>query len=569
MIHKTLINHLLALVFLLTLASVGFAQNDAAAGKELFKAKCAACHNRDMKTKLVGPGLAGVEGRWKKEDLYAWIRDSKKMVDAGNEQAVKVFEEYSKIMMTPFPDLTDADIGNILAYIEEVAPSKAAVKHGGDAAAGKEAFKSFGCAACHNANMKDKLVGPALKGVEGRWEKKEDLIAWMKDSKALIDAGHPYATKVFEANGKIAMPATPNLTDADAENILAYIYEVSHPKKTAKPVSITAQYPSPSTKSAGQKWVWYILGLVTLLALFMFGYLSRQFNYKEALKTGDTTVKKANIFNAFTYKPVVTALLTIFVVAGGFYNVPRAVHLGRQQGYQPEQPIKFSHVIHATDNKIDCEFCHTGARRSKHSVIPAASTCMLCHKAIKKGTRWGTKEISKIYASVGFDPNKGEYIPNHENMSDEEYEKVFKNILADYVDVPEGSDKQAAAEAQWSYIKESLTSDDNPHVKGPIEWIRIHALPDHVYYNHSQHVNVAGLECQTCHGPVEKMEEVYQYAPLSMGWCVNCHRQTGVKFEGNKYYESYEKLHQELKDGTIDKVTVEDIGGTDCQRCHY
>lgn len=569
MIHKTLINHLLALVVILAFTSVSFAQNDTAAGKELFKAKCAACHNRDMKSKLVGPGLAGVEGRWEKKDLYDWIRDSKKMVDAGNKQAVKVFEENSKIMMTAFPDLTDAEIGNIMAYVEEVAPSKAAVAHAGDAAAGKTAFKDLGCAACHNANMVDKLVGPALKGVEGRWEKKEDLVAWMKDSKALIDAGHPYAVKVFEENSKIQMPATPNMTGADADNILAYIYEVTHPKKEAAPISLTAQYPSPSTSSPGQKWVWYILGLVTLLGLFMYGYLSRQFNYKEALKTGDTSVKKANIFNAFTYKPVVTAMWTIFIVAGGFYNVPRSVNLGRQKGYQPEQPIKFSHVIHATDNQIDCEFCHDGARRSKHSVIPAANTCMLCHKAITKGTRWGTEEISKIYASVGFDPNKGDYIPGYESMSDEEYEKVFKGILLDYVNVPEGSNKQAAADAQWEYIKSSLTSDDNPSVKGPIEWVRIHALPDHVYYNHSQHVNVGGLACQTCHGPVEKMEEVYQYSPLSMGWCLNCHRETGVQFEGNEYYEAYEKLHQEMKDGTREKVTVEDIGGTECQKCHY
>ena len=103
----------------------------------------------------------------------------------------------------------------------------------------------------------------------------------------------------------------------------------------------------------------------------------------------------------------------------------------------------------------------------------------------------------------------------------------------------------------------------------PVQWVRIHNLPDHVYFNHAQHVNAGKVECQTCHGPIETMEEVYQYAPLSMGWCVNCHRNHEVQFVDNAYYKVYQKYHEELKNGKRKRVTVEDIGGTECQKCHY
>jgi len=124
-------------------------------------------------------------------------------------------------------------------------------------------------------------------------------------------------------------------------------------------------------------------------------------------------------------------------------------------------------------------------------------------------------------------------------------------------------------EDQWEGIKTSLTNETKDKIQGPIEWVRIHNLPDHAYFNHAQHVMVGKLECQQCHGPVEEMEVVAQYAPLSMGWCINCHRETEVQFTSNEYYQDYEKLHADLASGKKDKVTVEDIGGLECQKCHY
>ena len=210
---------------------------------------------------------------------------------------------------------------------------------------------------------------------------------------------------------------------------------------------------------------------------------------------------------------VIIALTVLVDMATGWrYLLPGAQGTGLHQDYQPVQPIKFSHKLHAGENKIDCGYCHTGAYKGKNAWIPSTNVCMNCHKAIKEGPKYGKTEIAKV-------------VKHHE----------------------EGR---------------------------PIEWVRIHNLPDHAYFNHSQHVVVGKQECQTCHGPVEEMEEVYQYSRLSMGWCVNCHRDTELP---NK--DIYEVLYQDkdknLNDG-IDStfvedhiVTVEDIGGTNCARCHY
>ena len=206
-----------------------------------------------------------------------------------------------------------------------------------------------------------------------------------------------------------------------------------------------------------------------------------------------------------------TVLLFVFALGKS------AIGLGRQQGYQPTQPIKFSHALHAGKNKIECQYCHFTAAESKHANIPSVSTCMNCHAAVQSGPQYGKTEIQKIYNAVGWDP------------------------------------------ATKTYSKEPKK----------VEWVRIHNLPDHVYFNHAQHVTAGKVECQTCHGPIETMDEVYQYSPLSMGWCINCHRNHDVQFVDNAYYNTFKKFHGDMKAGDRTRVTVEDIGGTECQKCHY
>ena len=288
---------------------------------------------------------------------------------------------------------------------------------------------------------------------------------------------------------------------------------------------------------------------------------------------------RQSLWEIVTGRSVIGFGIFALVLWGGYTTVNNAVDLGRTQGYAPDQPIKFSHETHAGINEIDCQYCHDGARRSKHSVIPAANTCMNCHSVVKKGSEYGTSEISKIYASIGYDPINNVYV---EGRSEEEIKANMKswittNFVADYnkanPDTPiDTTSAKALAEfeSQWNGITTSLKDDVDGKIEGPINWVRIHNLPDHAYFNHAQHVTVGKVECQTCHGPVEEMKVLAQYAPLSMGWCVNCHRETEVSgFTENEYYKDYELLHKEIKDGKRSGVTVEDLGGIECQKCHY
>jgi len=184
-----------------------------------------------------------------------------------------------------------------------------------------------------------------------------------------------------------------------------------------------------------------------------------------------------------------------------------AMRLGRQIDYAPDQPVKFSHKVHAGENGIDCKYCHTTVEQGKSAGIPATNLCMNCHIIIREGTNSGKFEISKVVNAV----EKGE----------------------------------------------------------PIEWIRIHNLPEHVFFSHAVHVGSGKLDCTQCHGAVNEMDIMKQQNDLSMGWCVNCHRETKVNFAENPYYDQYEKLHDDLKAGVIDSITAEKIGANDCMRCHY
>jgi hypothetical protein len=165
---------------------------------------------------------------------------------------------------------------------------------------------------------------------------------------------------------------------------------------------------------------------------------------------------------------------------------------GNQQGYEPVQPINFSHKVHAGDNQISCLYCHSAAEKSSAASIPAASTCMNCHSQIRKDS----PEIQKV--------------------------------------------ARALAE------------------KKPIQWVRIHDLPDHVTFNHSRHV-WAGIKCQQCHGPVEMMERVSQFESLSMGMCVNCHRTHRVVTvdASGKPIITREPTRERL------------MASTDCSVCHH
>jgi mono/diheme cytochrome c family protein len=385
---------------------------------------------------------------------------------------------------------------------------------------GKALFRS-NCAACHNPKVDG--TGPALQGVTSRWEGAGDhggktgkqwLYSWIKNYNDPVKAGYPYAVAMQNSRPS-AMNVFASLKDADIDKILLY---TENPDAGAPAANVKA--PDAATTAADQAssggtgttlylFVFFLILLVIILVV-----ITNKLDAIVAEKRGEPVVAKIPFYKRRNF---IVALILIAIVYSGYKTVDTFTHWGRQQGYQPTQPIKYSHALHAGKHKIDCQYCHSTAYKGKHANIPSVSTCMNCHKNITKGPLYGTEEISKIYAAVGWD------------VMTKTYSKPPK----------------------------------------PVEWVRIHNLPDHVYFNHSQHVNAGKVECQTCHGPIETMEEVYQYSPLSMGWCINCHRNTEVQFASNNYYSSYESIHKKLKDKTLSKVTVENIGGTECQRCHY
>lgn len=448
---------------------------------------------------------------------------------------------------------------------------------------GKSLFK-VNCASCHAKNMKSKLTGPALAGLEERWADypQEDLYAWIRNSQAMIAAGHPRATELWNEWKPTVMTNFQNLTDDQIANIIGYINGVADGSIGGPPAGTVANGGAVGgqVEESDNTLLFAVLFLILALLALVLARIVSNLNYLAQAKEGNAPASRATLVDTLTSKGVIGFVIFALIVLGGYTTVNNAIGLNRMQGYKPEQPIKFSHATHAGLQQIDCQYCHDGARRSKHSVIPAANTCMNCHKAIKVGSQYGTAEITKIFASIGYDPNTDKYLTQYEEMEQEDIAKIYKKwIVNSFVQDDINKTKYSAvkisdaavnaADKQWDDIVSSLTNDQKKTVQGPIEWIRIHNLPDHVYFNHAQHVTVGQVECQNCHGKVEEMEVVGQYSPLSMGWCINCHRQTEVKFADNDYYDSYEKYHEEMKDGVRDAVTVEDIGGLECQKCHY
>lgn len=435
---------------------------------------------------------------------------------------------------------------------------------------GKTLFRNY-CAQCHAKDMKTVSTGPPLLGFEERWAEypREDLYGWVKNSQALVASGHPRAVELWDEYRPALMNPHPNLTDEDIESIFLYIADASIEKA---PIAV----PGPEVglvEKSDSSYLYYVLFAVLLLFALFLSRVIGSLNEVAAAKEG-IDYKRKTYWEILTSKKVVSILIFLFILIGGYTTVTRAINFGRQQNYSPEQPIKFSHETHAGIHKIDCQYCHDGARRSKHAVIPATNTCMNCHKAIAIGSEHGTTEISKIYASIGFDPNTNLYIENYGEIDEDEIKTIFKrwfakNFIADNGNEAFIEEGEEAITAQWDEIVNSLTNEQKKTVRGPIEWIRTHNLPDYVYFNHSQHVIVGEIECQTCHGPVEDMKDMYQHSPLSMGWCINCHRETEVQFEGNEYYTTYTNYHEELSRGERSKVTVHDIGGLECQKCHY
>jgi hypothetical protein len=355
------------------------------------------------------------------------------------------------------------------------------------------------------------------------------LHAWIHNNQKVLASGNPYFNNLFIQYNKTPMNVFPDLTNKDIDAILNYI-------ETAKPPSASAGEPNAPGAQATESDNTLLYGILTLiLAVIMMVLLQVNSSLKKLAddKEGVPSGEPVPFWRNKVYIAVVVVVLFLF---GGYLVVEGAIGTGRQQGYQPQQPIFYSHKVHAGINQISCLYCHSNALVSKHATVPPLNVCMNCHAAINDYTHGpklyredgsevdGTAEIQKLYSYTGYNPKTGTY---------------------------------------------------NTTNARPIEWIKIHNLPDHVFFSHAQHTKAGKVQCQTCHGPIQEMNEVKQFAPLSMGWCINCHRTTKVNFpdsagnNGNKFYSIYARFHKDLRTGKMDSVTVENIGGTECQKCHY
>ncbi|TRX22673.1 c-type cytochrome [Flavobacterium franklandianum] len=419
---------------------------------------------------------------------------------------------------------------SLTSYAQDAAPAATAtptasptVSSGGDPVKGKEIFNT-NCAACHKLDAK--ATGPALRGVGAKYEKAW-FYKWIHNSADLIKSGDAGAVKIYEEYNKVPMSAFPQLSEADIDNIIAYTME----PKAAAPVPVAGEKVPGTDGNAGGISNNIILGALSLVMAILVVMLVLVNNVlrKVAAANGISVAPKEptiSIWKAFAKNQFLILVSAIFLLlASAFFVYGYLMQIGVDQDYAPVQPIHYSHRIHAGSNGINCNYCHSSARVSKHSGIPSLNVCMNCHKNIAEvSDTTATEEYSK-------------------DFYDKEIDKLYKAV-------------------GWDKENQKYTGKTEP-----VKWVRIHNLPSFVYFNHSQHVNVAGIECQTCHGPVQTYEIQKQFAPLTMSWCIDCHRKTEVKMEGNEYYT---KIHEQLsKKYGVEKLTAAQMGGLECGKCHY
>ncbi|SMC67194.1 c-type cytochrome [Pedobacter africanus] len=400
--------------------------------------------------------------------------------------------------------------------------------HAQDVVEGRKIFKDK-CASCHQLDRNS--TGPALTPKLTELDE-AFAIKWIRNWKALVDAGDKTAIEAAKFS-PAEMTTFPTLTDDQIKNVIAYA-KAGEPKKEGdKPVEVASEGVSDFSIAG--------IALIILISIAVLVVLGRAVKMLERLilkKQGVEVVEKESLsFGAatrkmFKNKKFVMFFVLCLIIALGSFGWMGMWNTGVHTGYQPVQPIKFSHELHAGVNQIDCQYCHSGAFKSKNASIPSVNVCMNCHKSVQATEKYNgeiSPEIQKIYTAIGYDPNTMTY--------DKSKEK-------------------------------------------PVEWVRVHNLPDFAYFNHSQHVVVGeeairkekGLQpnepvCFACHGPVDTMEEIYQYSPLTMKWCINCHKDAQISGKDNAFYTKVIETHEKIKKG--EKITPAALGGLECGKCHY
>jgi mono/diheme cytochrome c family protein len=374
-----------------------------------------------------------------------------------------------------------------------------------DTAEGEQIFKN-NCSTCH-AVTDEVVVGPGLKGVSQRrpidW-----IVKWVHNPQAVIASGDKYAVDLYNKYNKAQMTAYPGYSEAQIKSVIAYIDAQVVAVVPTSVVDPKIQQEAGSSNGGMMQYIMIALLAVMVLVLVALLSIVSSLTKLSTIPSDSPEAQGIPLLQRITengkklvsnsaFKTGAALLITLLI---GKATLDSAYGIGMHQGYAPEQPIQFSHKLHAGQYEINCNYCHTGVYKGKGANIPSANICMNCHNAIKRES----PEIQKIYRS--------------------------------------------------------LEKDE------PIQWVRVHNLPDLAYFNHSQHTNVGGLECTNCHGDIAKMEVVQQRSSLTMGWCIDCHRKTDVNAKGNAYYDKLVELHNTEHKGNM---KVQDIGGLECSKCHY
>jgi len=438
--------------------------------------------------------------------------------------------------------------------------SRASIHEGGDAAKGEQLFKA-NCASCHKITN-EVVAAPGLAGVSDRWAGKDALLVkWVQNPQAAAATGDAYIKGLVATNVPLfGWMAGQAVTEADIKDIMTYIKTPPASAAGAGAAPTNECQTLEELKADAEKneehdgFIWFIiigviLAIIGVSAANINRSLKNAINEREGLpvepEVGYWITAKSWMWKNRVFVAVIGLFLFCYVGVVGYSAL---MNIGVYEGYTPTQDVWFSHSIHVCQNEIDCQYCHSSAANSKHAGIPSVNVCMNCHKGIKEGKITGTSQINKIYAAIGFDPAKGTYI--------------------------EGAEQK------------------------PLVWNKVHNLPDHVYFNHSQHVTVGKIDCKQCHGPVDKytvghqatIDEINAQDPasvpglikltkptLTMGWCLECHNKSQVDLTSSAYYEEMHKrfetsevglrtIRDIMEDG---EVTVREMGGWECGKCHY
>ena len=375
---------------------------------------------------------------------------------------------------------------------------------------GESLFKG-NCTVCHAIN--DVIIGPALRDVHER-QSEEWIYAFIKNSQKVIKSGDEYAVNLYNEYNKTLMTSF-DFSDEELNAILTYIKDESTKEVQVVVADVTDASGQAIDQSVSSNNFYLSLGLNLFLLLVIIFILFRFTNLSKKYVLLQDNQSKGKLLNEDDKE----------IVDSGF-NIKEFIKSNRIVGI-----TTFLFIGIFVKSCIDGLYT-VGIQQNYQPTQPIAFS----HKI-----HAGQYEIDCNYCHTGVNISKSANIPS-------------VNICMNC---------HNAIETDKPEIQKILTAYEENR---PIEWIRVHNLPDLAYFNHKQHVAIGGLDCATCHGPIEEMDVVYQYSELTMGWCINCHRESEVNAKGNDYYNKLVELHNS---SSKKPMTVEDIGGLECSKCHY